>query len=284
VISGVVLVAKPAGPTSHDVVDIVRRALGERRVGHLGTLDPFAQGLLVLVVGRATRLAPYAGGWEKRYTGVMRLGTTTDTDDGTGSVTQTSDGWQALDAGAVGAALARFVGRYEQTPPAYSAVKVDGERAYRRARRGEAPAPKARSVDVGELVLDQWTPPDARFHARVTAGTYLRSLARDVGRALGCGGHLVALERTAVGPFALADAIAPEAVSPGALQDIATLVGDLARRDLAPAERDAVAHGRPIPVGEPAADRVALFADGALLAVAEREGDVLKPRVVLVDE
>src|SRR5258708_11677881 len=110
----------------------------------------------------------------------MRLGTTTDTDDGTGSATQTSDGWQALDAGAVGAALARFVGRYEQTPPAYSAVKVDGERAYRRARRGEAPAPRARSVEVGELVLDQWTPPDARFHATVSAGTYLRSLARDV--------------------------------------------------------------------------------------------------------
>lgn len=283
-ISGVVLVAKPAGPTSHDVVDIVRRALGERRVGHLGTLDPFAQGLLVVVVGRATRLAPYAGGWEKRYTGVMRLGTTTDTDDGTGTVTGTSDGWRALDAGAVSAAFGRFAGRYEQTPPAYSAVKVDGERAYRRARRGEAPAPKPRPVDVAELGLDQWAPPDARFHATVSAGTYLRSLARDVGAALGCGGHLVALERTAVGPFALGDAVAPEAVTAAVVRDAATLVGDLARRDLAVTERDAVAHGRPIPAGEPGAGRVALFADGALLAVAEREGDALKPRVVLVDE
>ena len=283
-ISGVVLVAKPAGPTSHDVVDIARRALGERRVGHLGTLDPFAQGLLVLVVGRATRLASYAGDWEKRYTGVMRLGATTDTDDGTGTVTQTSEGWRALDAGAVGAAFARFAGSYEQTPPAYSAVKVDGERAYRRARRGEAPAAKARPVDVSELVLDRWTPPDARFHATVSAGTYLRSLARDVGAALGCGGHLIALERTVVGPFALADAVAPEAVSAAAVRDGATLVGDLARRDLDAAERAAVAHGRPIAVAEPAADRVALFAEGMLLAVAEREGDVLKPRVVLVDE
>lgn len=282
-ISGVVLVAKPAGPTSHDVVDIVRRSLGERRVGHLGTLDPFAQGLLVLVVGRATRLAPYAGGWEKRYNGVMRLGATTDTDDGTGTVTQTSDGWRDLDAGAVSAAFARFAGSYEQTPPAYSAVKVDGERAYRRARRGEAPAAKARPVDVSELVLDQWTPPDARFHATVSAGTYLRSLARDVGAALGCGGHLVALERTVVGPFALADAVAPETVSPAAIRDVGTLVGDLARRDLDPGERDAVAHGRSVAAGMGEEGRVALFADGALLAVAEREGDVLKPRVVLVD-
>jgi len=290
-ISGVVLVAKPAGPTSHDVVDVVRRALGERRVGHLGTLDPFASGLLVLVVGRATRLAPYAGGWDKRYRGVMRLGATTDTDDGTGTVTQTSDGWRALGAAAVGAALARFVGRYEQTPPAYSAVKVDGVRAYRRARRGEAPAPKPRPVEVRELALDEWAPPDARFHATVSAGTYLRSLARDVGAALGCGGHLVALERTAVGPFALADAIAPEAVTAAAVRDAAMLVGDLARRDLDAGERDAAAHGRPIAAGSPertggeqGAGRVALFAEGALLAVAEREGDVLKPRVVLVDE
>jgi len=283
VISGVVLVAKPAGPTSHDVVDMVRRALGERRVGHLGTLDPFAQGLLVLVVGRATRLAPYAGGWEKRYTGVMRLGATTDTDDGTGTVTHTSDDWRTLDAAAVSGAFARFAGRYEQTPPAYSAVKVEGVRAYKRARRGEAPAPKARPVDVGELVLDAWAPPDARFHATVSAGTYLRSLARDVGTALGCGGHLVALERTAVGPFALGDAVAPEAVSPAALRDVATLVGDLPRRDLDAAGREAVAHGRSVAAAPGEAGRVALFADGMLLGVAEREGDVLKPRVVLVD-
>ena len=275
--------AKPAGPTSHDVVDIVRRALGERRVGHLGTLDPFARGLLVVVVGRATRLAPYAGGWDKRYTGVIRLGAVTDTDDATGTVTATSEGWRGLDAAAVRAALARFAGGYEQTPPAYSAVKVDGERAYRRARRGEAPAPKARTVAVRELALDDWTPPDARFHATVSAGTYLRSLARDVGAALGCGGHLAALERTAVGPFVLADAVAPEAVTPAAVRDAATLVTGLARRDLDPAERAAAAHGRPVAAGTGDAGRVALFADGALLGVAEREGDVLKPRVVLVD-
>lgn len=285
-ISGVVLVAKPAGPTSHDVVDTVRRALDERRVGHLGTIDPFAQGLLVVVVGRATRLAPYAGGWDKRYTGVIRLGATTDTDDGTGTVTQASDDWRALDAAAVAAAFARFTGRYEQAPPAYSAVKVAGERAYRRARRGETPALKARPVEVRELVLDEWTPPDARFHATVSAGTYVRSLARDVGAALGCGGHLVALERTAVGPFALADAVAAEAVTPAAVREAATLVAGLARRDLDAAEYQMAVHGRPVAAGnaEQGGGPVALFADGALIAVAEREGDVLKPRVVLVGE
>lgn len=285
-ISGVVLVAKPAGPTSHDVVDTVRRALDERRVGHLGTLDPFAQGLLVVVVGRATRLAPYAAGWDKRYAGVIRLGATTDTDDGTGTVTATSDAWRALDAALVATAFARFTGRYDQAPPAYSAVKVAGERAYRRARRGETPALQPRPVDVRALVLDQWAPPDARFHATVSAGTYVRSLARDVGAALGCGGHLVALERTAVGPFTLADAVPAEAVTPAAVRDAATLVADLARRDLDPAESVAAAHGRPIAAGsgDQGAGRVALFADGVLLAVAEREGDMLKPRVVLVSE
>jgi tRNA pseudouridine55 synthase len=141
-------------------------------------------------------------------------------------------------------------------------------------------------VDVAELVLDEWAPPDARFHATVSAGTYVRSLARDVGAALGCGGHLVALERTAVGPFALADAVAPEAVTPAALRDAATLVADLPRRDLTGGERAAVVHGRPITLGsgEQGAGKVALFADGVLLAVAEPEGDLLKPRVVLVGE
>src|SRR5206468_4497535 len=135
-IAGVALVAKPGGPTSHDVVDQVRRVLGLRRVGHLGTLDPFAAGLLVIVVGRATRLAPYAADWTKSYEGVIRLGRTTATDDATGPTAGASDAWQALDRARVEAAVAQFRGAYEQRPPAYSAVKVAGERAYRRAGRG----------------------------------------------------------------------------------------------------------------------------------------------------
>src|SRR5256885_16102298 len=139
-ISGVALVAKPGGPegpTSHDVVDAVRRAVGTDRVGHLGTLDPFASGLLVLVLGRATRLAPFAAGWAKAYDGLIRLGTTTATDDTTGATVATSEAWRGVDRGRVEEALAGFRGAYDQRPPAYSAVKVAGERAYRRGgRRG----------------------------------------------------------------------------------------------------------------------------------------------------
>src|SRR6266545_1708679 len=149
---GLILAAKPAGPTSHDVVDIVRRALGEDRVGHLGTLDPFAKGLLVLVVGRATRLAAFAAEWPKAYEGVIRLGVTTDTDDATGTVVATSP-WTGVTPAQLADVVGRFRGRYEQRPPAYSAVKIGGERAYRRARRGEAVVPAPRPVEIRELEI-----------------------------------------------------------------------------------------------------------------------------------
>jgi len=276
-------VAKPAGPTSHDVVDMVRRALGEQRVGHLGTLDPFAEGLLVVVVGRVTRLATFAAGWTKAYDGVIRLGVTTDTDDATGAVLKTAA--VEVTAQQLGAALGRFRGGYEQRPPAYSAVKIAGERAYRRARRGEVVEPAARRVEIEQLELVEYRAPDARFRATVGGGTYLRSLARDVGSALGCGGHLVSLRRTAVGPFRLEEAVAPEAVTLADLRDPSALVGHLQRRDVTAAERDAVVHGRPV-ARDPVADRgepIALFSGSELLAVADVEGEVLKPRVVVTD-
>ena len=278
------LVAKPGGPTSHDVVDQVRRALGLRRVGHLGTLDPFAAGLLVIVVGRATRLAPYAADWTKSYEGVIRLGRTTATDDATGPTAGASDAWQALDRARVEAALARFRGAYAQRPPAYSAVKVDGERAYRRARRGEAVALATRPVLVSALELVCFAPPDVGFRATVSGGTYLRGLARDVGEELGCGAHLATLVRTRVGPFRLEEGVTPERLTAGDLRDPSTLVAELPRRDLDDAGRTAVLHGRPVPAGIGEEGRVALFADGHLVAVAEREGELLKPRVVVVDE
>lgn len=281
-----VLVAKPAGPTSHDVVDVVRRALGVTRVGHLGTLDPFAAGLLVLVVGRATRLAPFAARWTKDYEGVIRLGTVTASDDGTGAVVATSEQWRTLDRGPVAAVLAEFQGAYDQRPPAFSAVKVAGERAYRRARRGELLTLEARRVEVHDLTLLDFAPPDVGFRASVTAGTYLRSVARDVGARLGCGGHLAALTRTRVGPFRLEDAVAPTAVTPGAVRDAAALVAELPRRELDDAECSFVLHGRSIAAGRGTGDggQVALFCQGRLVAVAERVGDVLKPRVVLAGE
>lgn len=277
------LVAKPAGPTSHDVVDIVRRALGMSRVGHLGTLDPFAEGLLVLLVGRATRLAPFAAGWPKSYEGVIRLGVVTTTDDRTGETVRVSEAWREIDRAAVAAVLDRFRGTIAQRPPAHSAVHVDGVRAYRRARRGETVTLAPRPVEIAALTLEGFAPPDVRFRATVGGGTYVRALARDVGEALGCGAHLAALRRTMVGPFRLEQAKPPDAVTAADLRPAGLLVSDLPSRSLAGDERDAVVHGRPLPVRS-ADDLVALFAaDGELVAVGEREGDQLRPRVVVAD-
>ncbi|OLC06786.1 MAG: tRNA pseudouridine(55) synthase TruB, partial [Gemmatimonadetes bacterium 13_1_40CM_66_11] len=190
-------------------MDIVRRALGEQRVGHLGTLDPFAKGLLVLVVGRATRLAPFAAEWPKTYEGVIRLGVSTDTDDLTGAVVATAP-WTNITPAQLADVIGSFRGAYEQRPPAYSAVKIEGERAYQRARRGEAVELTPRPVEIRELAILEAAVPDLKFRATVSAGTYVRSLARDIGSKLGCGAHLTALRRTAVGPLLLADAVAPE--------------------------------------------------------------------------
>ena len=278
------LVAKPAGPTSHDIVDIVRRALGEQRVGHLGTLDPFAKGLLVLVVGRATRLAAFAAEWPKSYEGVIRLGVTTETDDLTGAVVATAP-WTTITPAQLAAVIGSFRGGYEQRPPAYSAVKIEGERAYARARRGETVEPAPRPVEIRELEIVEAAVPDLQFRATVSGGTYLRSLARDIGAKLGCGAHLAALRRTAVGPLKLADAVAPEAVTPALLRDASILVAHLPRRQVAKDERDAVLHGRPLK-GDPAADRqypIALFCGDELLGVAEQVGEQVKPRVVVVE-
>jgi tRNA pseudouridine55 synthase len=266
-------------------VDLARRALGEDRIGHLGTLDPFAKGLLVLVVGRATRLAPFAAQWPKSYDGVMRLGVTTDTDDLTGTVVATAP-WTGITPGQLADVIGRFRGGYEQTPPAYSAVKVAGERAYRRARRGEPLALQPRAVEIRELEIVEAAVPDLQFRATVSAGTYLRSLARDIGAALGCGAHLAALRRTAVGPLRLEDAVAPDGVTAGALRDASILVAHLPRREVDKKERDAIVHGRPIQ-GDPIADSrypIAVFAGDELLAVAEPSGDLLKPRVVVAED
>ncbi|HEY6784030.1 MAG TPA: tRNA pseudouridine(55) synthase TruB [Gemmatimonadales bacterium] len=277
------LVAKPAGPTSHDVVDIARRALHQKRVGHLGTLDPFAEGLLVIVVGRATRLATYAAGWKKRYDGVIRLGSVTTTDDRTGEVTTASDAWRGLDLEQIRAASAGLTGEIEQKPPAFSAVKVGGVRAYKKARRGEAVVVEARRVTVFEFTLSGWKAPAVMFRATVSGGTYLRSLARDLGERLGCGGHLAELRRTVVGPFRLDDAVPAQALTPAHVMDPARLVSDLPQRALDAGERDAIVHGRPVTARETDVGTVALMADGCLLSVGEVIDGKIKPRLVLTD-
>ncbi len=204
---GILLVDKPAGMTSHDVVARARRALSVRKVGHAGTLDPMATGVLVLGVERATRLLGHLTLTEKAYDATVRLGVATTTDDAEGDVTETVP-TAALDEASVRDAAATFVGELEQVPSAVSAIKVDGRRAYARVRAGEEVELAARSVTVHELVVHDVRlgddVVDVDLRVRCSSGTYIRAIARDLGAALGVGGHLTALRRTAVGPYDLA--------------------------------------------------------------------------------
>lgn len=208
---GLLVLDKPEGPTSHDMVDLVRRVLGVRRVGHTGTLDPFASGLLLLCVGWTTRLAGYLAPLPKAYRGVIRLGERTDTDDRTGTVIARSDGWSVVGEDSLRGALHGQEGEIEQYPPAYSAKKLDGQRAYKLARAGTAPDLKASRVMVSRLSLVDYQPPDATVEIECSSGTYVRALARDVGEALGVGAHLRELRRTRVGGFSLSDSLRPTA-------------------------------------------------------------------------
>lgn len=203
--SGLVVVDKAGGMTSHDVVSRVRRLAGTRKVGHAGTLDPMATGVLVLGVNRATRLLGHLMLTEKAYDATIRLGVATSTDDAEGEVTATvaTDG---LDEVQVRAAAAEFVGDLLQVPTAVSAIKVDGKRAYQRVRDGEQVELKARPVTVHELVVHAVRGDELDVSVRCSSGTYIRAIARDLGARLGVGGHLTSLRRTAVGPYALADA------------------------------------------------------------------------------
>ena len=207
--SGLVVVDKPAGITSHDVVSRVRRLAGTRKVGHAGTLDPMATGVLVLGVNRATRLLGHLMLTEKAYDATLRLGITTTTDDAEGEVTAVVSA-AGVDEATVRAELARFVGDIEQVPTAVSAIKVDGKRAYQRVRDGEDVQLKARPVTIHELVVHEVGPAgdtvDVTLSVRCSSGTYIRAIARDLGARLGVGGHLSALRRTAVGPYDLAGA------------------------------------------------------------------------------
>ena len=215
------VVAKPAGPTSHDVVALVRRLTGTRRVGHGGTLDPFASGVLPVFLGRATRLSEYHVGERKRYTATMCFGESSTTDDLEGDRTR-ADG-PAPDRTAVEAILPRFTGELEQVPPAYSAVHVAGRRAYALARAGVTPELAPRHVTIDELRLVEWDGSDpqrpiAVLDVRCSAGTYIRSLGRDLGAALGSAAYLGALVRTQAGAFTLGDALQLDALRGAANQ------------------------------------------------------------------
>lgn len=204
---GLLLLDKPVGPTSHDVVSKVRRAAGLRRVGHAGTLDPFASGLLFLLLGPATRLSEYFLGLDKTYLATARLGMETTTCDPEGEVAEESQEWQGLDRQRVEDALATFRGGILQVPPVYSAKKIRGEAAHRRVRRGEAVTLREVPVTVYEIRLLEMALPLVRFQLRCSSGTYVRSLARDLGRKLGVGGYLTELRRTRIGSVSVEEAL-----------------------------------------------------------------------------
>ena len=206
-LNGVLLVDKSPGPTSHDVVEAARHALRTRRIGHTGTLDPFASGLLVLCVGRATRLSEYFHIPDKRYEAELRLGLETASHDPDGEVVSESRAWRGLTLNRVGDILRGFEGIIDQRPPALSAKRIRGRRAHALVRQGVEVRLSPHRITIHSLRILRFDPPVLRLAARVSTGTYMRSLARDLGRELGCGAHLTVLRRTAIADLSAADAI-----------------------------------------------------------------------------
>jgi tRNA pseudouridine55 synthase len=204
-ISGVLVVDKPTGMTSHDVVQVIRRGTGIRRAGHTGTLDPRASGVLIVLLGPAVRLSEYVSASDKRYQAIIRLGTTTDTYDADGQVTASSP--VTVTEEEFTSALSKFVGEITQVPPPFSAVKVGGRKAYDMARQGEEFDLAPRTINVYSLELLEWAPPEAVVDVYCSSGTYVRSLANDLGAMLGCGASLTGLRRTKSGRFTLRDAV-----------------------------------------------------------------------------
>jgi tRNA pseudouridine55 synthase len=284
---GLVIVDKPGGLTSHDVVARIRRLAGTRRVGHAGTLDPMATGVLVVGVEKATRLLGYLTLTQKQYDATIRLGQSTSTDDAEGELSKTAKAKDVsptlLSQGEINKAVAELTGEIQQVPPAVSAIKVDGQRAYKLTRAGAAPELKPRPVTVYEFTVTDVRPAgdllDVDATVRCSSGTYIRALARDLGDKLGTGGHLTALRRTRVGGYGLdaartLDQLAERfEVMPLAQAAAAAFP----RRDLSADEARRLAHGGRLPVGPPGTGTpspTAAFApDGSLVALlAEQDG------------
>lgn len=290
--AGLLLVDKPQGITSHDVVARVRRGFGTRKVGHAGTLDPMATGLLLIGIEGATRLLTFLVGLDKTYTATVRLGVSTDSDDADGTVTATASADGVTDA-AISAGIAALTGDILQVPSTVSAIKVDGKRAYDLARAGESVELKSRPVTVsrfdvldtrrGEGVIDLDVVVDC------TSGTYIRALARDLGAALGVGGHLTALRRSAIGPFLVSDAVAlTEDIGAAPVLTPARVATDvLGALTVTEQEATDLRHGKKL---AGAAERVAslpvaaIAPDGSLIGVLERRGADLKSAMNMPEE
>jgi tRNA pseudouridine55 synthase len=272
---GIVAVDKPGGLTSADVVAEVKRRLGAKRVGHTGTLDPMATGVLPVAVGEGTKVAAYLLADDKAYDGELELGVTTDTLDAEGTVTARADAG-AVTAAALTAALAAWVGEHDQLPPMYSALRQGGRRLYELARAGIEVDRAPRRVRIARFELLGFTPPRARFTVECSKGTYVRALVRDIGAALGCGATLAALRRTRAGRFTLADAVALADVATARVIDPAEAVAHLPAVVLDAAGLHAVPRGQPLraPVGATGVLRL-LTPDGKLAALAEIRGDRL---------
>jgi tRNA pseudouridine55 synthase len=286
-VDGVVVVDKPSGMTSHDVVARVRRVFGMKKVGHAGTLDPDATGILVLGLGRATRFLSYSQSIPKHYRATARFGITTSTQDASGQVLSERPAGD-LDAESLLRAARSFVGEIEQTPPMVSAVKIGGERLYRKARRGEEVDRPPRSVTVHALSLTSFHPghpAEATFDVVCSAGTYVRTLIHDLGESLGCGAHLSSLRRVEAGGFREADAVPLEALDASMLLPLEAIVRGIEGLDLSEEDARSVVDGHPIPAPQTIAEGAfrALFSDGRLLAVYRRRGDLLRAETVVGD-
>ncbi|MQY02850.1 tRNA pseudouridine(55) synthase TruB [Actinomadura macrotermitis] len=286
--SGLVIVDKPADWTSHDVVAKMRRLAGTRRVGHAGTLDPMATGVLVIGVEKATRLLGHLALTEKGYDATIRLGQSTNTDDAEGEITASASAAGVTDE-ALAAGIAKLTGPIMQTPPQVSAIKVNGERAYKSARKGEQVELKERPVTVPEFTVTavrrHGDLVDVDASIACSSGTYIRALARDLGADLGCGGHLTYLRRTRVGPYDLTMARTLEQLA----EEMAILpIGDAVaaafpRRDVTEEDARKVMHGGRLPAAGLGPGPIGVFApDGTLLSLVEEQGKVAKPLAVFV--
>jgi tRNA pseudouridine55 synthase len=276
--TGILLIDKPGGVTSHDAVAMVRRALGTRKIGHAGTLDPMATGLLVMGVGRATRLLRFLGDLVKVYEGTMRLGVETTTLDADGRVTREADATGIADD-AIDRAMAAKLGASAQRPPAFSAVKVGGRPLHEAARRGELVEAPARIVRVDRFERTARAGADVSFVCEVSGGTYVRVLASDVGAALGCGAHLVALRRVAIGPFQVTDAVDPR--DPGEPQPLERAVAHLPKLSLEREEAIAASHGRILAPAAIDGPYGVYDPDGRLIGVYRDDGGKARPLVIL---
>lgn len=283
---GTLSVNKPLDLTSHDVVQRVRRVTDIRRVGHAGTLDPLATGVLVLALGRATRLLEYVVALPKTYEARVRLGQVSNTYDGEGQIVEE----HPVTAGGaeIETALGRFRGTIEQVPPMYSAIRKGGQRLYELARKGVEVEREARKVTVYELALERWEPPDATLRIVCSTGTYIRSLAHDLGQALGCGAYLAGLQRTAVGSFTVAEATPLDALNGQTwhsyLQTVDAAVEHLPRLDVSQEAAVSLANGQWLPqrAEEPDADLVRAYDPaGRFVGVVVAEEGQWRPRKIL---